>query len=57
MKILVNGAQVYFDVEDAGVRANDPAVQEMPTLILLHAGRARITRVSKRLHHSAGSPN
>ena len=38
MKILVNGVQVYSDVEGAGVRANDPAVQEMPTLILLHCG-------------------
>ena len=38
MKILVNGVRRYFDVEGAGVRANDPAVQEMPTLILLHRG-------------------
>ena len=38
MKILVNGVHRYFDVEGAGVRANDPAVQEMPTLIPLHSG-------------------
>ena len=38
MKILVNGAQVYSDVEGAVVRANDPAMQEMPTLNLLHCG-------------------
>ena len=38
MKILVNGVQVYSDVEGAGVRANGPAVHEMPTLILLHRG-------------------
>ena len=38
MKILVNGVHRYFDVEGAGVRANDPAVQEMPTLNLLHRG-------------------
>ena len=38
MKILVNGVRVYSDVEGAGVRANDPAVQEMPTLNLLHRG-------------------
>ena len=38
MKIPVNNVQVYSDVEGAGVRANDPAVQEMPTLILLHRG-------------------
>ena len=36
MKILVNGVQVYSDVKGAGVRAIDPAMQEMPTLILLH---------------------
>ena len=36
MKILVNDVQVCSDVEHAGVRANDPAVQEMPTLNLLH---------------------
>ena len=38
MKIRANGVQVYSDVEGAGVRANDPAVQEMPTLIPLHSG-------------------
>ena len=38
MKILVNGVQVYSDVEGVGVRANDRAVQEMPTQILLHRG-------------------
>ena len=57
MKILVNGVQVYSDVEGAGVRANDPAMQEMPTLNLLHRRRARITRISNRLHHLARSPN
>ena len=38
MKILVNGVQVYSDVEGAGVRANGPTMQEMPTLNLLHGG-------------------
>ena len=36
MKILVNGVQVYSDIEGAGMPASDPAMQEMPTLILLH---------------------
>ena len=38
MKIRVNGVHLYFDVEGAGLRANGSAMQEMPTLNLLHRG-------------------
>ena len=38
MKIRPNGVQVYSDVEGAGLRANGSAMQEMPTLNLLHRG-------------------
>ena len=38
MKILVNGVNLYFDVEGAALRAHGHIMREMPTLILLHGG-------------------
>lgn len=38
MKIAVNGVNLYFDVEGAGLRARGASMKEMPTLLLLHGG-------------------
>lgn len=38
MKILVNGVYLYFDVEGLGLRPKLNAMEERPTLILLHGG-------------------
>ncbi|WP_428377666.1 alpha/beta fold hydrolase [Lichenicoccus sp.] len=38
MRIAVNGVQLYFDVEGAGLVAAGPAMRERPTLLLLHGG-------------------
>lgn len=38
MRIAVNGLQLYFDVEGAGLRAHGGVMREVPTLVLLHGG-------------------
>ena len=38
MKILVNGVNLYFDVEGAALRVNGSRMQQLPTVILLHGG-------------------
>jgi pimeloyl-ACP methyl ester carboxylesterase len=38
MKVLVNGVQLYFDVDGAGLRPNGASMAELPTLLLLHGG-------------------
>lgn len=36
MKMLVNGVQLYFDVDGAGLRVHGAPMREMPTVNLLH---------------------
>ena len=38
MKVLVNNAHLYFDVEGAGLRPQGAAMIQKPTLLLLHGG-------------------
>jgi pimeloyl-ACP methyl ester carboxylesterase len=38
MRVLVNGARLYFDVEGAGLVPDGAAMRAKPTLILLHGG-------------------
>lgn len=38
MKVSVNGVQLYFDVEGAGLVPDGDAMRSKPTLILLHGG-------------------
>jgi pimeloyl-ACP methyl ester carboxylesterase len=38
MHVLVNGVQLFFDVEGAKLVPNGPVMREKPTLILLHGG-------------------
>ncbi len=38
MRLLVNGARLYFDVEGCGLRAQGAQMVAMPTLLLLHGG-------------------
>jgi pimeloyl-ACP methyl ester carboxylesterase len=38
MRVLVNGAQLFFDVVGAGLQPAGPIMQPKPTLILLHGG-------------------
>ena len=38
MRVLVNGVQLYFDVEGSGLVPDGPAMREKPTLVLLHGG-------------------
>lgn len=38
MHILVNGVQLYFDVEGASLVPDGPTMREKPTMILLHGG-------------------
>lgn len=38
MRIKVNGARLYFDVEGAGLAAEGRVMREKPTLIVLHGG-------------------
>ncbi len=38
MRILVNGVRLYFDVEGAQLRPDGDAMQQRPTLLLLHGG-------------------
>jgi pimeloyl-ACP methyl ester carboxylesterase len=38
LQITVNGVQLSFDVEGAGLRADGSTMRDMPTLLLLHGG-------------------
>jgi pimeloyl-ACP methyl ester carboxylesterase len=38
MRVDVNGTSLWFDVEGAGLVPNGPAMQERPTLLLIHGG-------------------
>lgn len=38
MRITVNGARLFFDIEGAGLVPDGPAMTHRPTLILLHGG-------------------
>ncbi len=38
MRIWVNGVRLYFDIEGAGLLAQEWRMQEVPTVILLHGG-------------------
>ncbi len=38
MRVLVNGAQLFFDVEGASHVPDGPSMREKPTLLLLHGG-------------------
>ena len=38
MRITVNGARLFFDIEGAGLVPDGPAMAHRPTLILLHGG-------------------
>jgi pimeloyl-ACP methyl ester carboxylesterase len=38
MRVSVNGVRLYFDVEGAQLVPEGPALQERPTLLLLHGG-------------------
>jgi proline iminopeptidase len=38
MRVLVNGARLYFDIEGAGLVPDGAAMRAKPTLILLHGG-------------------
>lgn len=38
MRILVTGVRLYFDVEGAQLRPDGDAMQQRPTLLLLHGG-------------------
>jgi hypothetical protein len=38
MHVLVNGVRLFFDVESTKLVPNGAAMQEKPTLLLLHGG-------------------
>ena len=38
MRIWVNGVRLYFDIDGAGLLAQEWGMQEVPTVILLHGG-------------------
>jgi proline iminopeptidase len=38
MRVLVNGVQLFFDVEGASLVADGPSMRVKPTLLLLHGG-------------------
>jgi pimeloyl-ACP methyl ester carboxylesterase len=38
MRIVVNGVQLYFDVEGAGLVPDGPRMQAKPTLLMIHGG-------------------
>jgi len=38
MHTIVNGTQIWFDVDGAGLVAEGPLMRERPTLVLLHGG-------------------
>ena len=38
MRVLVNGVQLFFDVEGASHVPDGPSMREKPTLLLLHGG-------------------
>ena len=38
MKVTVNGASLYVDIEGSGLVADGPVMRDKPTLILLHGG-------------------
>lgn len=38
MRVLVNGVQLFFDVEGAGLVPDGPRMREKPTILLLHGG-------------------
>jgi len=38
MRVLVNGVQLFFDVQGASLVPDGPTMREKPTLLLLHCG-------------------
>src|SRR5262245_52868909 len=47
MRVLVNGARPFFDVEGASLVPNGPVMRQKPTLLLLHGGPGFLLSIYK----------